>query len=267
MLRERIGHTLVWSIAVLALAACSSSVRITKESDARGLAKPAVVYVYNFAVDQSEMKVDPGGPLQRLRNGGGLLGGGVLGGGLLGGGQQNEQPQQDPQMIALGHQIADQVAQDLVQRITAMGLPAQRISRDQLPPEGAIAVAGQFVELDQGNRLKRMAIGFHQGQSSVSAAVQLYHVTGARSAGQLLDFTATGTSPPLPGAAVTMGAGAAVQVAAATAGAKEFQDTLSSDAGRLSAAVARNLQTFFAKQDWTAPPSELSAIPVPGNPF
>ncbi|MFN8640392.1 MAG: DUF4410 domain-containing protein [Candidatus Binatia bacterium] len=107
-----------------------------------------------------------------------------------------------------------------------MGLPAQRISRDQLPPEGAIAVAGQFVDLDEGDRLKRMAIGFRQGQSSVSAAVQLYHVTGARSAGELLGFTATGTSSAASGAAVTMGAGAAVQVAAAaTAGAKEFRDT------------------------------------------
>ncbi len=256
-MRRRIRAALAGMMAGLSLAACSSSVRITKETDAVGLAKPSTVYVYDFAVDQSEMKVDPGGPLQRLRNGGGLLGGG-----LLSGGNKSDQPQQDPQMIATGHQIADQVAQDLVQRITAMGLPAQRITRDQLPPEGAIAVAGQFVDLDEGNRLKRMAIGFHQGQSSVSAAVQLYHVTGSRSAGQLLDFTATGTSPPIPGAAVTMGAGAAVQVAAATAGAKELRDTLSADAGRLSAAVARNLQTFFAKQGWTEPPSE-----IPDNPF
>ena len=133
---------------------------------------------------------------------------------------------------------------------------------DQMPAEGAIAVAGQFVDLDQGNRLKRMAVGFHQGQSSVSAAVQLYQATGPRSANQLLDFTATGVSPPLPGAAVTMGAGAAVQVAAATAGAKELRDTLSSDADRMSASAARSLQAFFAKQGWADPPSA-----IPDNPF
>ncbi|HSP99934.1 MAG TPA: DUF4410 domain-containing protein [Candidatus Dormibacteraeota bacterium] len=255
-MRQPTGIVCASLIGGLALAACSSSVRITKETDAVGVPKPSAVYVYDFAVDQSEMKADPGGPLQRLRSGGGLLGGGLLGG------DSPPPSTQDEQMLALGHQIADQVAQDLVQRITAMGLPAQRISRDQVPPEGAAAVAGQFVDLDEGNRLKRMAIGFHQGQSSVSAAVQLYRVTGTRSAGQLLDFTATGTSPPLPGAAVTMGAGAAVQVAAATAGGKELRDTLSADAGRLSAAVARNLQTFFAKQSWTAPPSE-----IPDDPF
>lgn len=251
---RRRGILAAW-IGGLALAACSSAVRITQETDAVGLPKPSAVYVYDFAVDQSEMRADPGGPLERLRGGGGLLGGR-----LRGGGQQP--PAQDPQMLALGHQIADQVAQDLVQRITAMGLPARRISREQVPPAGAAAVGGQFVDLDEGDRLKRMAIGFHQGQSSVSAVVQLYRVTGARSAGQLLEFSATGTSPPLPGAAATMGAGAAVQVAAATAGAKEFRATLSADAGRLGAAVARNLQTFFAKQGWTAPPSE-----IPDSPF
>ena len=229
-------------IALAAASGCTSRVHITQETDAVGLPRPATVYVYDFAVDQSEVQVDPGGPLQRVRDR------------LFGGSSQSEQ---SAQVIAQGHQIADQVAQDLVQRITAMGLPAQRIGRDQLPPEGAAAVGGQFVDLDEGNRVRRMAIGFHQGQSSVSAAVQLYRVTGARSAGRLLDFTATGTSPPLPGAAVTMGAGAAVQVAAATAGAKEFRDTLSADADRLSAAIAQNLQSFFAKQGWTAPPSEF----------
>jgi hypothetical protein len=247
---------ILWAFGALALTACSSSVRITQETNAVGLPTPTAVYVYDFAVDQSEMQADTGGPLQRLRSGEGPLAG------LLGGGRSSAPEPQDDQMLALAHQIADQVAQDLVQRITAMGLPAQRISRGQIPPEGAAAVAGHFIDLNEGNRLRRMAIGFHQGQSSVSAAVQLYRVTGRRSAGELLDFTATGTSPPLPGAAVTMGAGAAVQVAAATAGAKQLRDSLSADAGRLADAAARNLQTFFAKQNWTAPPSE-----IPDNPF
>lgn len=251
--RARAGLLL---FAAVALTGCSSSVRITNETDAVGLAKPATVYVYDFAVDQSEVQTDPGGPLQRLRSGGGLLGGR-----LLGGGNSQPTPGLDQQTLAMAHQIADQVAQDLVQRITAMGLPAQRLPRGEVPPEGTVVVAGQFIDLDEGNRLKRMAIGFHQGQSSVSAAVKLFHVTGARSAGELLAFTATGTSPPLPGAAVTMGAGAAVQVAAATAGAKELGDTLSADADRLAAATARNLQTFFAKQGWTAPPSDIPDMP------
>jgi Domain of unknown function (DUF4410) len=191
------------------------------------------------------VKLDPGGPLARLRDR------------LTGGGDPAEEGQQ---AIELGHQLADSLAATLVQKIAAMGLPAQRISRDQVPPVDAVAVGGQFVDVDQGNRVRRMAIGFHQGQSRVAAQVQLYRVTGSAAASQLLDFTAVAESPPLPGAAVTMGAGAAVQVAGAAAGAKELGDTVQRDADHLADTVANDLQSFFAKQGWTAPPSSLPSL-------
>ena len=237
--------SLVGLSLLLCGAGCTTGYRITQQSDVTGLAKPDVVYVVDFAVDPSEVKVDPGGPLQRIRN---RLAGGGDGG-------------QDAQQTALAHQVAETVATDLVQQITAMGLPAQRMTRDQTPPDGAIVVAGQFVDLDEGNRVRRMAIGFHQGQSSVSAQVQLYRVTGARAADQLLDFTAIGTSPPTPGAAVTMGAGAAAQAAAAAGGVKELTSSLQADAGRLAEQVAKTLQGFFARQGWTAAPSDLPVLP------
>jgi len=228
------------------LAGCGPSrVHITEESDAVGLPKPSAVYVYDFAVSASEVQVDQGGPLRRI-------------GSALTGGSGSDP---DQQAIETGHQVADKLATELVAKITAMGLPAQRISRDQVPPEGAVAVGGQFVSVDEGSQLKRMAIGFHQGQSSVTAQVQLYRVTGARDAARLLDFTASSASPPTPGAVVTMGAGAAVQAGAAASGVKELTSTVEADAGRLADAVAKNLQAFFAKQGWTAPPSTLPSLP------
>jgi hypothetical protein len=103
-----------------------------------------------------------------------------------------------------------------------------------------------------------MAIGFHQGQSSVSAAVQPDHVTGSRSADQLLDFTATGTSPPLPGASLTMGAGAALIDPTIITGQKQLVPRCH---GPATAAVGRNLLTFFAKQ------VDRPADEIPDNPF
>lgn len=222
-----------------------SKVRITQETDAVGLPRPSAVYVYDFAVAPSEVQLDRGGPLKRLA------------GAFTG----SNDADPDAQAMAVGHQVAEQLAKDLVSKITAMGLPAQRIARNQVPPEGAVAVGGQFLDVDQGNQLRRMAIGFHQGQSSVTAQVQLYRVTGSREAAQLLDFTASSASPPTPGAVVTMGAGAAVQAGAAASGAKELTSTVEADASRLADSAAKNLQTFFAKQGWTAPPSELPSLP------
>lgn len=229
------------AVALLCVAAgCTTGYRIDEESDAVGLPRPAAVYVYDFAVVPADVQLDRGGPLQRLA--------GALAG---------DEADPDAQAVALGRRVADALAADLVQRITEMGLPAQRLSRPDTPPEGALAVAGQFVSVDEGNRLRRMAIGFRQGQSSVTAQVQLYRVTGARAAGRLLDFTAVGTSPPTPGAVVTMGAGAAVQAGAAASGVKELTSSVESDTGRLAGEIARTLQTFFARQGWTPAPSAL----------
>jgi len=52
-------------VALLALlAGCAPSrVQSNRETSAVGLPKPSVVYVYDFAVDSSEVQLDPGGPL------------------------------------------------------------------------------------------------------------------------------------------------------------------------------------------------------------
>jgi len=218
----------------------STQTQVKRETSAVGLPKPATIYVYDFAVDPSDVKLDPGGPLARFRDR------------LTGGGGGN----QDQQVIDLGHQVADSLTTALVEKVTAMGIPAQRLSRGQTPPASGAAVAGQFVDLDEGNKVRRMAIGFHQGQSSVSAQLQFYDVRPNNAGRQLLDFAATAESRPLPGAAVTMGAGAAVQVAAAGA-AKEMGSSVQSDAGRLADNIANSLQTFFAKQGWTEAPSPI----------
>lgn len=219
---------------------CTTGYQITRQTDAVGLPRPSAVYVYDFAVTPADVQLDRGGPLQRLA--------GVLTG---------DTPDPDEQAVALGRTVADALAADLVEKIRAMGLPAERITRPDTPPEGAVAVSGQFVSVDEGNRLRRLAIGFRQGQSSVTTQVQLYRVTGRRAATELLDFTAVGTSPPAPGAAVTMGAGAAVQVGAAASGVKELTSSVQADTARLAGEIARTLQTFFARQGWTDPPSAL----------
>lgn len=227
------------------LAGCApSQVRVDRESAPVGLARPSAVYVYTFAVDPSDVQLDRGGPLARLRD--------TLSGG-------SDPQQQDAQAGALGKQVADSFTGELVKRIVAMGFTAQRLACGQGPPLGSMAVDGLFVNVDEGNKVRRMAIGFHQGQSQVGAQVHLFAVTATGNQ-PLLDFTATSASPPMPGAAVTMGAGAAAQAAAAASGVKEMRDTVQADASRLADQVANNLQQYFAKQGWTAPPSALPTL-------
>jgi hypothetical protein len=233
------------AVALCALfAGCGPTQSRTElETSAVGLPKPEVVYVYNFAVDPSEVKLDPGGPLSRRLH-------------MMSG---DAQPQEE-KVLALGRMVSNRIAADLVEKINAMGLTAQRGEPDSVLPANAIAVTGQFADVDEGNELRRLAIGFHQGQSRVGANVQVVHRGNSGSTVPLLEFVAAAESAPLPGAAVTMGAGAGVQVAAASSGAKSLGDSVQSDANRLATRIATQLQQFFAKQGWTAPPSTAAEI-------
>jgi hypothetical protein len=226
------------------LAGCGPTQSRTElETSAVGLPKPAAVYVYNFAVDPSEVKLDPGGPLSRRLD-------------MIYG----EQTPQDEKILSLGRMVSNRIAADLVEKINAMGLTAQRGEPGSVLPANAIAVTGQFADIDEGNKLRRLAIGFHQGQSRVGANVQVVHRGSSGNTVPLLEFIAAAESAPLPGAAVTMGAGAGVQVAAASSGAKSLGDSVQSDANRLATRIATQLQQFFAKQGWTAPPSTAAEI-------
>jgi hypothetical protein len=217
--RRRALDAAAAALLLCAAGACGpTSVRHERTTSAAGLPRPPVVYVYDFAVDPSEVQLDPGGPLAHLREN------------LVGSDES-----QDQQAIDLGHQVADVLADALVQRIVAMGLTAQRAGRADRPPPEGLGVAGQFADVDQANRIRRIAIGFHQGQSHVSARVQLYQMRPAAAPAKLFDFIATAASAPLPGAAVTVQA----------------------DADRLADQIAYSLQEFFARQGWTAAPPSL----------
>lgn len=115
----------------LFLVACSpGAIRHERETTEVGLAKPSMVYVYEFAVQASEVQLDQGGPLARVRNS------------LL------ETGNQDDQEIALGRQVAQRVAQGLAAKLTAMGLPAQRAVRGAKAPAGSAIITGQFADVD-----------------------------------------------------------------------------------------------------------------------
>lgn len=226
----------------LLLAACTSQMKVDRQTREVGLPRPTAVYVYTFAVDPEQVQLDRG-PLARVRD-------------AVADRSANEE---NEQTVALGKDIAHRFADSLVKEITAMGLTAYHVDRAQQVPPGALGVDGLFVDIDEGNRLRRMVIGFRQGQSKVGTQVHVFQSTDAGSR-ELLDFTATSESAPLPGGAVTMGAGAAAQVAVAAGGVKELRSSVQADAQKSSKAVAQKLQAFFAEQGWTAPPSSLPSL-------
>jgi len=223
----------------LALAACRpASVRPDRVTTARDLPRPQRIAVLDFTVDDGAVKEDSaiGSKVIRAFSG----------------------SDQDERQAEIGRKAAAALTADLVDGIRELGLPADRAGREQPLPAGTLVVDGRFVDIDEGNRLKRLMIGFSSGQSSVDTHVVVDMLTD-QGRQRLLAFDATAKSAPMPGAAVTMGAGAAAQgaqtvaVAAGTGALKESRSTVESDAGAGASQIVAYLSEFFGRQGWIAP--------------
>jgi len=149
----------------------------------------------------------------------------------------------------------------LVAGILELGLPAQRAYGRQPTSPDTLVLIGEFVNVDEGNRLHRLVIGFGAGGSYVDTRMQLM-VPSAGSYRVLSQFTTHADSGHMPGAAVTMGAGAAAQggvtagMAAANVavgGVKAYRSDVERMAGRSADQAVAYLSEYFAKQGWISP--------------
>jgi hypothetical protein len=123
----------------------------------------------------------------------------------------------------------------------------------------SLAIEGHFVSIDEGNRMRRMVVGFGAGASEVRTFVQVYEAT---SEGRRLveDFYTTVKSSRKPGMGPMVGVGAAagraVVTAATSAGvgvATEISQTVEGDAKHTADEIAKVLKKFFADQGWISP--------------
>jgi hypothetical protein len=99
-------------------------------------------------------------------------------------------------------------AEELVARLRRYGLPAELAT--EVPQAGRILlVQGRILSVDQGNRTRRMLIGLGAGKSSVTAETQLFYATDSGTPRFMTAFQGEVDSGHLPGAAETIGVGAA----------------------------------------------------------
>jgi len=161
----------------------------------------------------------------------------------------------------VAHAVAAALAKKLVTKVQALGLPAELATGPVPAPAGStLAISGQFVAIDEGNRAERVVIGLGAGRSNVRTAVQVSELfpEGRR---LLENFDVDAKSGRKPGAAETMGVGAAAGNLAASAavtaagavGTEAFGTDVEADAERTAAKIATVLQGFFERQGWITP--------------
>jgi hypothetical protein len=150
------------------------------------------------------------------------------------------------------------LAERLVERLRKYGLPAQLGGAGM---GNNMLIQGQIVSIDQGNRTRRVLIGLGAGKSSVSADTQIYYATPTTPPRFMMAFDGKADSGRMPGAAETMGAGAAAQrigtstvlTGATHAGAETRHSSDTAEAGELADAIALRIGQFAVAQGWIPP--------------
>ncbi len=108
---------------------------------------------------------------------------------------------QTADQITAGRRAGAEIAVALAQDIRAMGMPADRAVPGTKIRINDIVIRGYILSVDEGSTIKRVAIGFGSGKSTLKVAVEGYQMTpqGLR---KLESQTVAGGGNKLPGGAV-----------------------------------------------------------------
>ncbi len=174
------------------------------------------------------------------------------------GSYSQRQSPQTAQEIQVARQLGDRVAANLVRKILDMGMPAQRAGHGPPPQLGDVVITGEFISIEEGDRAKRIFIGFGKGSSELRTHVAGYLVTfaGYRLLGARKVATAGGKKPGLivPGIVAVATGSPVGLIVRSVIGIKDEKkkgsETLEGAAKRTADEVAKELKAAFRKQGW-----------------
>ncbi len=233
-----IRRTMICMLASAVLAGCASS-EVTQRQSYAGqerLPRPERIIVYDIhatAADTSETAAITGYYSRR-------------------------QSPQTAEQIQVGRKLGAQVADRLVREILNMGMPAQRAGRGPLPQLGDVLITGQFISVDEGDRTKRVIIGFGKGSAELKTHIEGYLVTekGHRLLGTRQVGTKGGKKPGLllPGVVAVATRSPVGLIANTLVTAKGEQkkgaETLKGAAKRTGKEIAKELKKIFQRHGW-----------------
>jgi len=222
----------------LFLGGCATQVTRTGSymptGDQAGVAmpRPQRVLVTDFEVDPQAVQLDQGIGPRVMRT--------------MGGGE-----------VAMGsaREVQDAITEALLDDIRKMGLPAVHATPGAPVQPNDLLVQGQILKINEGNRTRRLAIGFGAGKSSVEAKVQVYYGRGEAQPRLLQTYDADANSGRKPGmglgVASAAGGGSLAPAALSGAlGAHSEKQGVAGEGQHLGNRIAYNLGEFFVQQGW-----------------
>ncbi len=240
-MNKRLARTLC-ALLTIALSACASA-KVADQTDsapAPTATRPNQIVVYPFASNPNEVTLNQSIVQRAYRN--------VSG--------ENQTASQ--QKIATD--TASSLCQSVVTNLIAKGYKAVCLKRGEpIADNNTLVVDGEFTDLSEGNRLRRLVIGFGAGASALDSTVHVYQHTGSGSQ-QLIDFNTHADSGKMPGAAVmgpagvAAGGGAAVVAGTnvAMGGAKSYTSTTGYLADKTATQITDVITQYYAQHGWSS---------------
>jgi hypothetical protein len=232
--RGAVAGFLALALAAPAIGCAKTDVDVTRRT-VGALPKPDRVVVRNFAVTRREVELDAGIAPSMIRAVSGEV--------------------ESSDAIHVGHAAADALADELVKQLNEKKILAVRGDRTTPVTSITAILVGQFRTLDEGNQTLRTLVGFGLGGSEVRAHAQVVQ-------GGVLIASAdtTANSGTKPGAAVTLGVGAAAgtaaTAAAVTAGtttvSELFMTSVNAGARRTARENADTIEEAYEERGWLA---------------
>jgi len=144
----------------------------------------------------------------------------------------------------------------LMIELESLGFAVPRVSRETPVARDELIIDARLLAVHQGDPLRRLVIGFGSGASKFETIVSVYQGPERR---KLLEFTTLADSGRMPGAAVTLPAGAAVHggitaglfaSSAVSSGVSAYHTNVAQMAASSADQAVRYLSEFFADQRW-----------------
>lgn len=142
--------------AILLFAGCASTEFVSHERlvDEK-LPKPGNIIVYDFVTHASDVPSDSS----------------------LAGKSDDKATPPTPEEIALGDQLGEGIATQLIQKINEMGLTATGGTPGTKPQINDIVLRGYLLSVQQGDGAERVFIGFGYGASELRTVIEGYQMT------------------------------------------------------------------------------------------
>jgi biotin carboxyl carrier protein len=230
---------LLYVLCTLVLAGCASAA-VTQQTQRQpaDFDKPTQIVVYPFAADANEVTLNQS----------------IIQKAYRGATSENENAAQ----LQIAHDTAQDICDRVVSDLSGNGYNAVCVKRGNYVEGGNILIVdGALTNISEGNRLRRLVIGFGTGSSTLDSNVAMYQRVGGN-LNQVLAFNTHADSGKMPGAAVMApvgvaaggGAAAVVGMNAAVGGAKTYSSSTSGLAKKTSDQIVKTVTDYTARAGW-----------------